>query len=384
MNNEKKAKILKPMMIMLILMVLLFGGIYFYKSYTSAMMKKAMSESAVPPVAVSAMVVPSEPWQSQIKATATVRAINGVDVTTEVGGLVKAIKQDAGKDVKVGDILVELNADVEIAHLHSLEADEAIAKINYTRDKAQFAFQGVSQATLDADEATLKSKAAQVVEQAAVVAKKTIRAPFSGRLGIININLGQFLNPADKIVTLQSLDPIYIDFYLPQQDLPKLRINQPVHLTTDAYPSLTFKGKITTINPILDSATRNVTIEATVENAGKKLLPGMFGVIKVTVGAPKEYLTLPQAAITYNPYGDAVYILKEKEKDKEGKQIFIANQKFVNLGETRGDQVQILKGIEKGDRVVTAGQLKIKNGSLVFIENKVVPTNNPSSNYKNK
>jgi membrane fusion protein (multidrug efflux system) len=275
-----------------------------------------------------------------------------------------------------------------MAQLHALEADAALAEVNYKRNKEQFAIEGISKAALDTDEANVKSKNAIATQQAAVVAKKTIRAPFSGRLGIININLGQFINPGDKMVTLQSLDPIYVDFYLPQQDLPKISINQSIKLTSDAYPDGIFKGKITTINPILDPITRNVIVEASLENREKKLLPGMYGVVDITIGSPKEYLTLPQAAITYNPYGDAVYILKEKEKDKkkdkEGNPIFVAHQKFVTLGETRGDQVQILKGLERGDLVVTAGQLKLKNGSLAFINNKVVPTNNPNPHYKNK
>lgn len=372
------------MIMMLILMGFLFGGIYFYKSYKSALMQTSMGAGAVPPVAVSAMPIPLEPWQSKITAVGSVLAIHGVDVTSEIVGLVKAIACKPGADVKAGDILVELNADVEMAQLQSLKADAALAEVTYKRDQAQFAINGISKAVLDADEANVASKKASVDQQAATVAKKTILAPFSGRLGTILIQLGQFVNPGDKMMTLQSLDPIYVDFYLPQQELSKVKMNQSVKLTTDAYPGVTFTGKITTINPKLDPMTRNVTVEATIENPEKKLLSGMYGVVDLTIGAPKEFLTLPQAAITYNPYGDAVYILKEKEKDKQGNPIYIANQKFVILGETRGDQVQILKGLEKGDMVVTAGQLKLKNGSLAFINNKVVPTNNPNPQYKNR
>ena len=389
MTNEKKTKLVKPMVIMLLLMGLLFGGIFLYKANKSATTQQSLTESALPPVAVSAMPVPLEKWQTQITATGTVRAINGVDVTPEIAGMVKTIRQEAGKDVKEGDIIVELNAAVESAHLQSLEADADLATITLDRDKKQYAIQGVSKATVDTDEANVKSKQAQAHEQAAVVAKKTIRAPFAGRLGIINISVGQFLNPGDKIAPLQSLDPIYVDFYLPQQELTKIAEDQSIVLTSDSYPSVEFKGKITTINPRLDPTTRNVTVEASLTNPGKKLLPGMYGVVNITVGSPKEFLTLPQAAITYNPYGDMVYILKEQEqKNQKGstkeETIYIAHQKFVTLGETRGDQVQILKGTEKGDLVVTAGQLKLKNGSRAFINNKVVPTNNANPHYKNK
>jgi membrane fusion protein (multidrug efflux system) len=382
--NEKKVSIFKPMMIMLIFLGSLFGGIFIYKFYGSYMMKKSMEENAMPPIAVSTATVSYESWQSKISATATVRAINGVDVTSEVAGLVKTIKQDAGKDVKVGEVLVELNADVEIAHLHSLEADAALAEVVYKRDKSQYAIQGVSKATLDSDEATLKSKTAQVVEQAAVVAKKTICAPFDGRLGIINVNLGQFLNPGDNIATLQSLDPIYVDFVLPQQEFPLIKKNQPITFTTDTYPGEKFTGKITSMNPKVDVATRTVTVEATLSNSERKILPGMYGVVDITTASPKDYFTAPQTAISYNPYGDYVYILKDEKKDKQGKSTFVAYQKFVTLGKTRGDQVQILKGIEKGDRIVTAGQLKLKNGSLTFINNKIPLSNSPNPILKER
>lgn len=384
MTNEKKFSIFKPMLVMLIFVGILFGGILIYKLYGSHMMNKSMGENGIPPVAVSAVTVSDESWQPNITATGTVRAINGVDVTCEVAGLVKTIKQDGSKDVKVGEVLVELNADVEIAHLHSLEADAELAEVTYKRDKAQYAIQGVSKATLDTDEANLKSKAAQVVEQAAVVEKKIIRAPFEGRLGVINVNLGQFLNPGDNIVSLQSLDPVYVDFILPQQEFPQIKIDQVITFTTDTYPNEKFKGKITSMNSKVDVATRTVLVEATLTNSERKILPGMYGIVDIKTSSPKNYLTVPQTAISYNPYGDFVYILKGEKKDKEGKSTFVAHQKFVTIGKTRGDQVQILKGIEKGDVVVTAGQLKLKNGSLTFINNKLPLSNNPNPILKER
>jgi membrane fusion protein, multidrug efflux system len=379
---ERGSLLSKPMVIMLVLIGLLFGSIFVYKAFQSYMMKKNMS-GAMAPITVSAMKVTALPWESKLSATASLRAINGVDVTTEIVGLIKKIHFKPGQDIQEGAVILELNADPEIAQLQSLEAQAELAQINYERDKKQFKAQSVSQATLDADAADLKSKKALVAEQAATLAKKTIHAPFKGRLGISAVNLGQYLNPGDKIVTLQSLDPLYVDFYLPQQNLPQIAINQPIVLTTDTYPQVSFQGKITTINPKVDLSTRNVEVEATLSNPDYKLFPGMYGVVEITTGAPKDYLTLPQTALSYNPYGDLVYILKEKGKNKEGKTIFIATQKFVIVGETRGDQIQILKGLEKGDLVVTAGQLKLKNGSLVTINNTVVPKNNPTPHLKN-
>lgn len=384
MMDQKKFMNSKPMMIMLILTGVLFGGIFAYKAFISFMIKKSMSEHVAPPVAVSAITISYESWQPAITATGTVRAINGVDVTTEVVGLIKTIKFDSGKEAKAGEILIELNSASETAHLHSLQADAELAEVTYKRDMAQYAVRAVSKAVVDADEANLKSKKAQVAEQEAIIAKKTIRAPFDGRLGIFNVDLGQFLNPGDNIVTLQSLDPIYVDFTLPQEDFPKIKDNQAVSLKTATYPDVTFQGKITSINSKVDTATRTVAVEATLANREHKLLPGMYGLVDITISSSKDYLTLPQTAISYNPYGDYVYILKDEKKDKDGKSIFVANQKFVTLGKTRGDQVQILKGLTKGDLIVTSGQLKLKNGSLVFLNNKISPTNNKIPILKKK
>lgn len=338
----------------------------------------------MPLVVVSAMKVEAESWQSKLMAVATLRAINGVDVTTEIPGLVQEIPFTPGSRVKKGDILVKLNADTEIAQHQSLSALADLAEITYDRDQKQFAVRAVSKAQVDIDEADLKSKRALAQQQAEIVKKKIIVAPFAGRLGISQINLGQFLNPGDKIVTLQSLDPIYVDFYLPQQNLPKLSVGQEIILKTDPYPGKIFRGKITTINPKVDPATRNVQVQATLANLQGYLLPGMFGQIEIVIGKPKEFLTLPQAAITYNTYGDLVYVLKVKEKDKQGNMVYKAHQRFVNAGEKRGDQVQILKGLEAGNLIVTSGQMKLKNGSLVTINNSVVPKNNPSPQVPNE
>lgn len=373
----------KRMFIMLTLTGLLFGGIFSYQAFKSYMAKQYMKGN-IPPIAVSTLTVSLESWQPEITATGTLRAINGVDVTTEIAGLVKSIHFTPGKDAQAGDLLVELNVDDEVAQLHSLEAQAELAQITYTRDKEQFAVQGVSKATLDTDEANLKSARAQVAQQAATIAKKIIRAPFEGRLGISAVNLGQYLNAGDKVVTLQSLDPLYVDFYLPQQQLPDIAINQDVKFTTDAYPSIVFKGKITSLNPKVDPTTRNVEVEATLSNPEKKILPGMFGIVSLKTGTAQHFLTLPQTAISYNPYGDLVYTLKEQGKDQKGNALYVATQKFVTVGETRGDQVQVLKGLEKGDLVVTAGQLKLKNGSIVIINNTVVPRNDSISNPKNE
>jgi len=368
----------RRMIIMLIGVGLLFGLIFGYQFFKSFMMKKYMAEAgASATVTVSTMKASSEAWQNRIRAAGSLRAVRGVDVTTELAGLVRTIQFTPGANVKQGQQLVKLNDDAEVAQLHSLEASAELARITYERDKAQYAVQAVSKQVVDNDAGNLKSLIAQVEQQRATVAKKNITAPFSGRLGINYVNPGQYVNVGDKIVTLQTLDPIYIDFYLPQQELVNIRVGQTITAVCDTYPGKTFTGKITTINPIVDTATRNVQVEATVANPKQLLLPGMFSTVEVTTGKPQNYLTLPQTAISYNPYGNIAYIVREQGKNKKGEPILTVTQTFVSVGSTRGDQVAITKGINEGDIVVVAGQLKLKNGSHVKINNTVMPKNNP-------
>lgn len=367
----------KRMRIMLISVGILGAILLSYQIFKSHMIKKIMA-AGVQPQVVSATEVKYAWWQPRIKATASLRAVRGVDVTTEMAGTVRKIHFTPGSEVKESALLVELNIDADVARLHSLEAAAELAKTTYDRDKAQYEIRAVSKAVLDTDAADLKSKQAQVAEQAAMIAKKVIRAPFAGRLGVNYVNPGQYVNPGDKIVTLQTLDPIYIDFYVPQQQLVRLSVGQSVAITTDTYPGQTFLGKITTIDPKVDPATRNVQVEATIANAKHQLLPGMYSTAEVNTGAPKRYLTLPQTAVSYNPYGEIIYIIKQTGKDKKGQPILTVTQNFITVGEARGDQVAILKGLKEGDKVVTAGQMKLKNGSQVIINNAVVPSNNPA------
>lgn len=387
----------KRMTLMLIGLGILFGMIFAFQTFKTHMMNKYM-KAAIPPVTVTTIEAKNQPWQPKINASGSMRAIKGVDVTTELAGMVKSIQFTPGTSVKEGTLLVQLNDDAEVAQLDALLAAQDIARITLERDKAQFAVQAVSQQTLDNDAATLKSAQAQVNQQKATIDKKIIRAPFTGRLGISNVNPGQYVNPGDKIVTLQALDPIYVDFYLPQQNLKLIKQGMPVTLTTDSYPGKTFTGKITTINPIVEAATRNIQVEATIRNPNQLLLPGMFSTVEVSTGKPEQFLTLPQTAISYNPYGEIAYIVKEQEdiqddknkkskdksKDKKDKPVLIAHQTFVTVGEARGDQTTVLSGIKPGDIVVTSGQLKLKNGSHVVINNNVVPTNNPAPNVVNE
>jgi len=235
----------------------------------------------------------------------------------------------------------------------------------------------VSQAVVDADAASLKSAKAQVAEQQALVNKKLVRAPFSGRLGIRAVDVGQYVTPGTKLVTVQALDPVYVDFSAPQKSLGKVAPKQKLTLKVDAFPGQPFVGEISSIDPKVDPATRNVQVRATVRNPKRSLLPGMFATISLAWGEPQRFLTLPQTAISYNPYGNTVFVVEER-KSEDGKTALVAQQKFVTTGDTRGDQVAVLSGIKEGEAVVTAGQVKLRSGVPVTVNNSILPTNEPA------
>lgn len=363
----------KRMVIMLIAAGILFGGIFGYKLVKARTMKNMTFQP--PPVTVTAMTAAFEHWQPQLTAVGSLRAVRGVEVTSEIAGMVRAIRFQPGQEAAAGQVLVELNADADRALLRAYEAAADLAQTAYDRDKKQFEVQAVSQALVDAEAADLKSKLAQVAQQQAVVDKKTIRAPFAGRLGITTVNPGQYLNPGDRIVTLQALGSLFADFSLPQQALSQIARGQEVAITTDTYPGRTFSGRITTIDPKVDPATRNFAVEALVGNTKRELVPGMYAAVSIRTGSAQDYLTLPQTAVTYNPYGDTVFIIEEQGKGPDGKPRLTAKQTFITTGPVRGDQVAVLTGIKEGDLVATTGQLKLKNGSPVVINNAVQPLN---------
>jgi membrane fusion protein, multidrug efflux system len=369
----------KRMVYMLLGILLLVGAVVGWKYYGYMKYQKTAAAAPVPSSTVTSTKAEFQQWQPQITAVGTLRALRGVDVTTEVAGLVRSIHFKSGDEVKTGQLLAQLNADSDVALLRSLEAAADLANTVYERDKELLAAEVLSKAQVDTDAADLKSKRAQVAQQLAVVQKKTIRAPFAGKLGISTVNPGQYLNPADKLVTLQTIDPIYVDFNVPQQQVPQLSVGQKLTLTADAAPGQTFIGKINAISPRVDPATRNVMIEATLPNSKRELLPGMFASVKVNSGAENRYLTLPQTALTFNPYGDTVFVIKPTDKkDEKGNVALQAQQVFVTTGPRRGDQVAILKGLDPGAEVVSSGQVKLKNGARVVINNTVVPLDNPN------
>jgi membrane fusion protein (multidrug efflux system) len=369
---------LKRMALMLVLTVLILGGIFGFEQFRSSMIRSVMASMANPPQTVSTMTAATEQWQPQLEAVGSVRAVNGANLSGQVAGMVSALHFDSGADVKKGDLLVELQAADDIAHLDALKATAALAKIVFDRDSKLVKTSAVSQQQVDTDRGNLLNAESLVAQQEALVGYKSIRAPFAGRLGIRQVDLGQYLPAGTPIVTLQQLDPIYIDFYVPQQSLAQIKVGQAVSAKVDTFPKHKFTGEISAINSLVDTTTRNVQVRATMQNKEKLLLPGMFATVDIDVAVPQKFVTLPQTAIAYNSYGDIVYLVDDKGTDDSGGPRLVARQTFVTTGATRGDQVAILNGVRDGDVVVTAGQMKLRNGVPVRIDNSVQPTNDPS------
>jgi membrane fusion protein (multidrug efflux system) len=330
---------------------------------------------------VTAATATYDTWHPSLSAVGTLRATKGADLAFEVSGVVTEVGTPPGSEAKQGQLLVQLNDSVEAAQLRQLQAALTLARLSLSRAREQLAIHAISQGDFDATEADCKVKEASVQQTAAIVAKKRLSAPFSGRVGIITTSPGAYLNSGVPVVTLQQMDPIYADFYLPQRDLSFLKPGQKVSLTSDAFPGQSFSGKVTTINPRVDGSTRNIQVEATLRNPKHQLLPGMFMSVIMEVGGAEKQITLPQTAITYNPYGATVFIAKKGEvvgPDGMRKQGLVAEQIFVTTGRTRGDQVAILKGLEEGALVVTSGGLKLKNGTPLLVNNSLTPANDPN------
>jgi len=374
----------KRMLIMLVLAGVIFGGIFGFQAFKGMMMKKFMSSMGNAPQTVSTIKAGYQEWQPQLEAVGSLRAINGVEVSPEVSGIVSSLNFTQGQDVKKGKVLVELVADNDIAKLRSLQAAAELAKITYERDKQQFEFKAVSQQTLDADKANLMMAEANAAEQQALVNKKFIPALFSGRVGIRQVSVGQFVNAGTPVVSLQALDPIYLDFSVPQQNISMLRQGQKISATNDAYPGEVFSGEVSVINPEVDTSTLNVKVRAQLKNPHHHLLPGMYATVDIATGKAQRYITLPQTAVTYNPYGNIVYIAQQQGKDDKGNPKLTVKQVFVMTGDTRGDQVAVLKGVNEGDVVVTAGQVKLHNGSPITVNNEIQPGNDPHPRPKDE
>lgn len=326
-----------------------------------------------PPATVSAIRATRMSWQARVRATGEVRAVQGSDLSAEVAGIVDQIAFSSGQDVAAGTVLLRLRANDDDARLAQLQAVADLASANLVRDRMQFHAQAISRASLDADESNLRASLAQVAGMRAQMAEKVVRAPFAGRLGIRSVDVGQYLTAGTAVVTLQALDPIYVDFNIQQQALGGLAAGQAVEVHVDAWPGRVFRAVIASINSRVDASSRMVLVRAGLDNHDHALLPGMFAIVQVSTGAPQPRVTVPQSAISYNPYGNFVYVVS---RGADGG--LSAQSRTVETGATRGDQVSIVSGVADGEQVVTAGQLKLRQGSPVVVDNSVQPSDNPS------
>jgi membrane fusion protein, multidrug efflux system len=367
----------KRMILMLVVMVALLGGLGFvkYKQVEAAIAAGASFQ--MPPTAVTTVVAKQETWPSTMSIIGTAAAIQGVTVSADLPGTIDKIHFESGQWVKEGEIMVELDTRQERAQLASLEAQRDLAGINYGRAQ-ELVKQGVI-AKQEYDNAAAQQKAteAQVGDIKAAIARKTIRAPFSGVIGIRQVSLGQYLAAGQAIVSLQTLSPIYVNFGVPQQDTGKMIPGHVVRITNSDLPGMSFMGRITALDSVISEQTRNIQVQAIVTNKDDKLRPGMFVQVELPLGSPRQVIPLPASAINYAPYGDSVYVVTNMT-DPKGKSYRGVKQQVVKVEGSRGDQVAIISGLNPGDEVVSSGVFKLRNGAPVLINNDVKPSNSAS------
>lgn len=365
------------MIYMLVAVGLFFGAIFGFKAFVGAKIKSVMANMPMPPVTVSTVHALADTWTPTIPAVGSLRASRGVDVTSQVAGQIIAIHFESGGSVKAGDPLLDLYAADEQAQLQGLVADRKLAELNLGRAEQLIRDKLISAFELDTKRNDLERAKAAEDALRLQIREKSVRAPFAGRVGIRQVDLGQYLQPGNPIVRLESGDQMLVDFPVAQQELGNLKIDRPVSLQVDAWPGQVFHGRIMAIEPQVDPATRNIKVRAVVDNADGRLLPGMFARIEVELPAREHVVTVPQAAILKSPYGDAVFVVGE-QKGADGKPELHAANAPVVTGSRRGDQVAIVSGLAAGATVVSAGLQKLRNGSVVLIDNSVPVSNNPA------
>jgi membrane fusion protein (multidrug efflux system) len=373
-DRQRPPRTLLRLFLMLLVVGLLAAALIGFHRFKGSILKKVTATIQSQQATVSTTSAAMQPWQPTLTAVGSLRASKGADLSLETSGVIDEIDFDSGRDVEAGTVLLRLRPNDDLAKLEQLKASADLSEITYKRDLQQLAAQGVAQSTVDTDAGNLKVARAEVAAQEALMREKTVRAPFAGRLGVRQVDVGQYLPAGTTVVTLQALDPMFLDFYLPQQALGQIGVGQAVSVTVDAYPNKTFTGKVSSMNSKVDTSSRMLQIRASFANPDGALLPGMFATASVTSGAEQSLVTIPQTAVAYNPYGSLVYVV-QNSKDAQGRLQASVHQQFVTVGETRGDQVSIVKGLTAGDVVVTAGQLKLHNNALVQIDNSVKLTN---------
>jgi membrane fusion protein, multidrug efflux system len=366
----------KRMILMLAVLTALLASLGFvkFRQIQAAVAQNSQFQPA--PTAVTTIVAQRESWPSTLELIGTAQAIEGVTVSADLPGTVDKINFESGKAVHVGDVLVELDTRQERAQLAAAEAQRDLARTNFGRTQ-ELVKQGViAQTEYDNVSAQQKATEAQVGEIRAIIERKTVRAPFSGILGIRQINLGQYLAAGQAIVPLQSLNPIYVNFGVPQQEAPRVKVGR-TRVASDDVPGIQFTGRVTAVDSVVDQTTRNIQVQATLSNPDGRLRPGMYVQVEVSLGGNREVFALPASAINYAPYGDSVFIVTDLQ-DPKGKTYRGVRQQFVKVQGSRGDQVGVISGLNPGDEVVSSGVFKLRNGAPVQVDNKVQPPNNPN------
>jgi len=363
---------LKPFLIALAIVLALAGAVAGIKALQIGALIASGKNEQAPVETVSTALAEAQRWERSVESVGSLRAVQGADLSTEESGVVAAIRFENGQEVKEGDLLVELDTQTEQANLRSAEAEQDLARTVYERTLRLRQNSTVPQSDLDAAQSQLRKMTALVEQLKATIRKKQISAPFSGRLGIREVNVGQFVNNGARIVSLQSLDPIYIDFLLPQQLIAGLRPGQPIKVITDVYPDRSFAGELTAINAEIDRVTRNIRLQGTLANPQGALRPGMFARVILTLGEPEEVVAVPATSVLTAPYGDTVFVVSEKTTE-EGAKTLVAEQRFVRTGRAMGDFVSVTEGLKAGETVVTAGVFKLRNGATVEVNNELAP-----------
>ncbi|REH40253.1 membrane fusion protein (multidrug efflux system) [Paraperlucidibaca baekdonensis] len=376
----------KRMMWMLIITAVVFGGLFGMKWFGNKMMNQFFDTMPVPAAAVSSAKAEALSWRATIAGVGTVVASQGTRISSESGGLVAKVHFESGAKVKRGDLLVTLSAGSEQADLARLQSQATLAKSELSRLQRLYSLEAISKSDLDRAETDFRAAQSAADGQRAKLAQKQIRAPFSGQLGIRQVDVGQYLTPGETMVTLQQLDPVYVDFSLPEQDVLRVATGQAVNITLDAQADRVFTGVISAIEPQVDVQTRNFKVRANVANADRALRPGQFARAEIALPAVREVVAVPITAVSYNPYGNSVYVIVkaptkaaepgaagEQSAEKAADEQLIVRRRFIKTGEARGDLVEITEGLSAGDTVATSGLLKLQNDAKVIINNTVMP-----------
>lgn len=363
----------KPFVIAAFILLVLVGAVAGTKVLQiGKLIAMSKDKSGPPPETVSSAEVVVEKWERAVESVGSLRAVHGADLSTEASGVVTRILFENGAEVNEGDLLLELDTDTEQANLRSAEAERDLARTVYERTRRLRENNTVPQSDMDAAESQLRKMSALVEQLRSTIEKKQVTAPFSGRLGIREVNLGQFINNGSKIVSLQALDPIFVDFLLPQQLIAGLATGKALKVLTDAYPGRVFEGKLTAINSEIDPVTRNIRLQGTLDNPDGALRPGMFARVILSLGAGEEVVRIPATALLSAPYGDSVFVLEE-EAGEGGAKRTVAKQRFVRVGRAQGDFVAVTEGLKPGETVVSAGAFKLRNGLPVTVNNAMAP-----------